>query len=324
MLINSTGSDIPTLPQYNITRLNVYEQPLPKGGRGMAADVQVSLVNEYPLGITVPPLKVDIFVPDCDGEPSIQLGDATSGEIVIKPHSDVVVNAGGIVRDLPKSLTRACPGSSSSPLDIILGNYLEGKDAKLFVRGSKHPDPSTPDWIAKIMSSVSVPVPFPGRTFDSLVKDFSLDNTSFNLPSPFADEGDDDANPRISSDITVVAGMPKDMNFGVNVTRLSATADVYYKKKMMGVLDMSKWQQSSSKRLSLKDGFSDLEIKSHINKAPLRIKDEDVFEDVISAFYFGEGVKLDTKARLTFEVSTVLGNFIVRDMPAEATVPIKR
>jgi len=221
-------------------------------------------------------------------------------------------------------LTRACPGSSSSPLDIILGNYLEGKDAKLFVRGSKHPDPSTPDWIAKIMSSVSVPVPFPGRTFDSLVKDFSLDNTSFNLPSPFADEGDDDANPRISSDITVVAGMPKDMNFGVNVTRLSATADVYYKKKMMGVLDMSKWQQSSSKRLSLKDGFSDLEIKSHINKAPLRIKDEDVFEDVISAFYFGEGVKLDTKARLTFEVSTVLGNFIVRDMPAEATVPIKR
>lgn len=290
----------------------------------MAAHVQVSFVNDHPLSVTVPPLSFDILVPDCKGDPVIQLADATSGEIEMKAHSDVVVNAGGLVRELPKSLTKECPGSSSSPLDIILGNYLDGKDAKLFVRGSSHPDPSTPEWIAKIMSSITVPIPFPGRTFDNLVKEFHLDNTSFNLPSPFADEGDDEANPRISSDITVVAGMPKDMNFGVNVTRLSATADVYYKKKMMGVLDMSKWQQSSSKRLAMKDGFSDLEIQSHIIKAPLRIKDEEVFEDVISAFYFGKGVELFTKARLTFEVSTVLGDFIVRDMPAEATVPIKR
>lgn len=290
----------------------------------MAADVEISLVNEHPIGITVPPLRFDILVPNCDGKPSIQLADAATGEIIIKPHSDVVVKAGGIVRELPKPLTSDCPGSNLSPLDIILSNYLDGKDAKLFVRGSKTPDPTTPEWITKLMSSVIVPVPFPGRSFDSLVKEFHLDNTSFTLPSPFAGDKDDEASPRITSDIEVIAGMPKDMNFGINVSRISAQADIYHKGKMMGILHLDKWQESSSKRIQLKDGYSDLQINSHVEKAPLEIINEEVFEDVITAFYFGKGVNLLAKVRLNIDVTTVLGNFIVKGMPAEATVPIKR
>jgi hypothetical protein len=291
----------------------------------MAADVQISLVNEYPVGLNVPPLGFDILVPNCDNEPFIQLADATTGEILIKPHSDVVVNVGGIIRELPKPLTKACPGTQNSPLDALLGDYLNGKDAKLYVRGSNSPDSSTPDWIRKLMSSITVPVPFPGRNFDNLVKEFHLQNTRFSLPSPFAGDDEDDANPQISSDIMVIAGMPQDINLNINVTGIMANADVFFKGKKLGVLEINKWQKARSDRVKSKDGKSlDLKITSHIEKAPLKIEDEEVFEDVISAYYFGKPIELQTKAHLDAEMSTVLGTFVIRGMPAEATVPIKR
>ena len=307
--------------------MNFHEVPLPSGeNSGMAADVSISLVNEFPVGLTIPPLGFDILVPNCGNDPLISLADATTGEIVVKPFSDVVVDVGGFVRELPSSLKKKCEDSGSTPLDLLLGDYLNGKEATIFVRGSNAPDPKTPEWITKILASVTVPVPFPGHTFDNLIKEFHLDHTSFSLPSPFAEDGSDEANPRISSDILVIAGMPKEMNFGINVTGIKATADVFYKHKMMGVLELNKtFQEAHSERTASGHGESaTLNITSKIRNAPLRIKDEDVFEEVIAAYYFGEGVELDVKAKLDIRVVTVLGEFVIRNMPAEATVPIKR
>lgn len=305
MLTLCSGSDIPAIPQYNITRMNFHEVPISTGGRrGMAADVSLSLVNEYPIGLTIPPLGFDILVPNCGNDPLIGLADATTGEIKVEPHSDVIVNVGGIVRELPKSLMRICPDSESTPLDLLLGDYLNGREATIYVRGSNAPNGNTPDWITKIISSVTVPVPFPGHTFDNLIKEFHLDNTSFSLPSPFADDDSDEANPRISSDILVIAGMPKEMNFGIDVIKIKATADVFYKHKMMGVLDLDHWQNAQSERIDSEDGKSaNLKITSQIKNAPLRIKDEDVFEEVIAAYYFGKGVELEIKAHLDIKVA---------------------
>lgn len=316
------------MPHYNITRMNFHEVPISTGGRrGMAADVSISLENEYPIGLTIPALGFEILVPNCGDEPLISLADAITGEIKVEPHSEVNVDVGGIVRELPDSLKKICPNSDhSTPLDLLLGDYLNGREATIYVRGSNSPNPSTPDWITKIISSITVPIPFPGHTFDNLIKEFHLDNTSFSLPSPFADEGSDEANPRISSDILVVTGMPKEMNFGIEVTGIKATADVKYKGKMMGILDLHKdWQKASSEQVKPHKGEPvDLHITSKIRNAPLRIKDEDVFEDVIAAYYFGRGVVLDVKAQLDIQVNTVLGEFVIRHMPAEASVPIKR
>jgi hypothetical protein len=291
----------------------------------MAADVSISVFNSYPIGLTIPPLGFDILVPNCDDDPYIRLADATTDEINVEPHSDVTVDVGGIVRELPKSLMKTCPDSTSSPLDLLLGDYLSGNNTTVFVRGSNAPDGATPDWITHIISSVTVPVPFPGRTFDNLIKEFKLTNTSFSLPSPFADDGSDEASPRISGDILVIAGMPKEMNFGINVSRVQAIADVFYKHKKLGILNLHEWQAAQSERIEPKDGeAATLKIESHIEKAPLVIKDQEVFEDVIAAYYLGTGVKLEIKALIDIEVSTVLGEFVIKEMPADAVVPIKR
>jgi hypothetical protein len=123
----------------------------------------------------------------------------------------------------------------------------------------------------------------------------------------------------------VTAALPKEMNFGINVTRVRANADVFYKKEKLGVLNLHKWQAAESERLIPKDGDgAAIKIRSRINNAPLNITDKDVFSDVISAMFMGQGVILKIEAVVDIEVSTVLGKLVIKGMPAEGVVPVKR
>ncbi|KAI9643353.1 hypothetical protein NHQ30_007972 [Ciborinia camelliae] len=319
------GNDIPAIPKYNITRLNFKEVPLSTDGRrGMAAEVSLSLVNSFPIRLSIPPLGFNILVSNCVAdEPYIQLADATTGNILIEPYSDVSLDVAGIVRNLPKSLLQTCPNSHSSPLDLLLSDYIHGNDTTVFVRGSNAPSPETPDWITQIISSVTVPVPFPGHTFDQLIKNFSLSNTDFTLPGPFAEPGTPESNPRISGDIMVLAALPKEMNFSLDVSKVRARADVFYKGDKLGVLNLRKWQSARSERVN-DGGDASLKIDSHIKNAPLEITDEDVFGDLVADYYFGgKAVSLKIEALVEVEISTVLGDFIIKDLPAEGVVPLK-
>jgi hypothetical protein len=304
------------MPQYNITRLNFREVQIPSAGRGMAADVSLSVTNDYPISLEIPALGFDILVPNCaSDEPYILLADAITDSVVVHPYSDVKVDVGGIVRQLPDTLTTTCPNSDSSPLDLLLGGYIHGQDTTVFVRGSNAPAGDTPEWITKIMSSVTVPVPCPGHTFDNLVQNFSLTDVHFGLPDPFAEPGTPESNPSISGNIEVLAGLPKEMNFGINVSRVRADADVFYKGKKLGVLELKKWQAANSTKTT-EDGITSIKIVSQIRDAPLNITDEDVFDDVVQALFFGErSIILKVKALVDVEVGTVLGEFIIRDVP---------
>jgi hypothetical protein len=304
------------MPKYNITRLNFREVQIPSGGRGMAADVSLSVTNDYPISLEIPALGFDILVPNCaSDEPYILLADAITDSVVVQPYSDVKVDVGGIVRQLPDSLTTTCPNSDSSPLDLLLGDYIHGQDTTVFVRGSNAPAGDTPEWITKILSSITVPVPFPSHTFDNLVQNFSLTDVHFGLPDPFAEPGTPESNPTISGNIEVLAALPKEMNFGINVSRVRADADVFYKGKKLGILELKKWQAANSTKTT-EEGIPSIKIVSQIRDAPLNITDEDVFDDVVQALFFGgRSVMLKVKALVDAEVGTVLGEFIIRDVP---------
>jgi hypothetical protein len=283
----------------------------------MAADVSISVINDYPINLEIPPLGFDILVPNCaSDEPYIRLADATTGWVTVEAHSDVIVDVGGIVRQLPSAMTRACPDSELSPLDVLLGEYIHGQDATIYVRGSNSPTPETPDWIKDAISSITVPVPFPGRTFDKLIKNFSLSDVHFGLPDPFANPNTPQSNPSVSGNIEVLAALPKEMNFDMNVTKVRSTADVYYEEKKFGVLDLKNWQTANSTKVV--DGMdSGLLIKARIEDAPLNVTDDDVFTDVMSDLFFGDKtVNLKVKALVDVEVITVLGKLVIREIPA--------
>lgn len=293
----------------------------------MAADVSILLQNKYPIALTVPPLSFGILVDNClPSDPYIYVADAAIRNLNIHPKQDMALNVSGTVRQLPDELTETCPGSKKSPLDAFIGGYINGHKTTVYVRGSDNPAKETPKWITELISGITVPVPFPGRSFDNLVRNFSLADVHFKLPNPYAEPDTPESNPQISALIKVLIDLPEEMNFPVDVRHIRADADVFYKGAKLGKLDLHKWQKANSTRLpGDKNDKPGLLVESAIQDAPLRIVDDDAFTDVVQALLFGgKPVMLTVKAKVDIQLSTALGAMTVRDIPAEGIVPVKR
>ncbi|CAF9920679.1 MAG: hypothetical protein HETSPECPRED_004332 [Heterodermia speciosa] len=321
------GKDVPAFPKYNISKLNFHEIQIPDAGRGMEADVSVTLINDYfPVTFTVPPLAFDILVQGCSpDEPYIMLANATTADIQVLPKEDILVDVSGIVQQLPDTLIQACQDSQKSPMDLLLGSYMSGEETTIYVRGSEQPSPNEPDWIPELMRGIIVPLPVPGHTFDNLIRNFSLANVHFGLPSPFADPDSPEAYPRVSAVVKALVGLPEEMNFPISVSRVRADADVFYKKRKLGELDLSKWQKANSSLVEAHGDVSQgLAVESIVEDAPLAITDDDVFSDLVRSLVFGgKNLVLGVKARVDVETETALGKFVVRDIPAEGKVFVK-
>lgn len=322
------ANELPDLPKYDIDRIIFQEISVPgKSDRAMGAELSISAYNDFPVQFDIPPLAFEIFVPNCNAlDPVIQVADAITAPVALRPKSTVHVDVNGTVQELPDSLTALCPGSKSSPLDLFLRQYLNGDDAVVYVRGKKQSLDGTPDWISDILSSITVPVPFPGRTFDNLIKEFSLTDVKFTLPDPLADPDEPESNPTVSGTILVTAALPSQMNFAINVTSVRANADVFYHDDKLGELNLDKWQAANSTMTkATPDHDATLEIQSRIDNAPLNVTDGDVLTEVIQKLLFGgDHVNLKIKALVDIRVDTILGQLELKDVPAEGKVPVKR
>lgn len=325
------GNDkLPKMPAYKIQRLNFRDlhHGDENGNHGLAADVSLALTNPYPIALQVPSLDFHILVPACNStEPSVILANATTAALQIEPHAPIHANITGLVSALPASLKDSCPDTHTSPLDTLLDRYMHGEPNTLYVRGAA--SPSTPDWLSSIISSLTVPVPLPGKEIGHLIKEFGLEETHFALPSPFADPDDADSNPRISAKVRAIVALPTEMNLELDVSRVRADADVFYKKRKLGILDLHRWQKANSTRLPpepVSKAGPTLLVESAIKDAPLRITDEDVFADVIQDLIFGgKKVVMQIKAAVDVEVVTrALGAIVVRGVEAEGEVVVKR
>ncbi|KAI5918778.1 hypothetical protein F4810DRAFT_690511 [Camillea tinctor] len=317
------ANKIPAIPQYNISRFNVKDGPI---NGSMLVDASLSTINEYPVELDIPELSFEILVSGCaDSDPLIVVAEAATSKVHVEPHSDVAADVNAVIRGLPDSLTRACPNSKASPLDVLLRQYMHGEPATFFVRGSSKTDNNTPKWITDILSSLTLAVPFPGRTLDGLIRNFLLTDVHFTLPNPLADPEGPDANPKVSGNVKVIAGLPSEMNFGLNVTNMRASADVFYKHKKMGELNLREWQRANSTKVECRrDEEPTLEIESRVIDAPLNITDTDVFSSVLQALLFGtEVIELSVNALVDVKIKTSLGGIIIKEIPAEGKIPVK-
>ncbi|KAJ4135991.1 hypothetical protein NW768_003599 [Fusarium equiseti] len=320
------ANEIPNMPEYNIERMDLHDRPVDGHGREVIeADVSLKAHNDYPVSFQVPTLGFEVLVPNCDSKlPSISVAEAVTDPIDVDAKSDVRADAKGTIRDIPESLIKACPHSESSPLDNFMDRYLHGEDAKVFVRGKKLNDTNTPEWISDILESITVPVDFPGRSFDSLIRNFSLSDVDFKLPDPFADVDDPDGEPRVSGTAQVLAALPPELNVNLGVDKIRANADLFYKKRKMGELNLQHWQDANSTRVQDKENNETLlNITSRLVDVPLTITDGDVFSEVMQKLLFGGGdLTLDIKAEVDVKVKTVLGILTVKKVPAEGKIPV--
>lgn len=294
----------------------------------MAADASIIVQNHYPLDLSIPPLGFGILVDNClPADPRIMVADAAIDDLHIYPQQDVQVNVSGIVRSIPDSLTSDCPGTLQSPLDALLKGYMHGEKTTIYITGSDSPSVHTPKWISDLTSSVTIPIPVPGRSFGSLVRNFSLSDVHFSLPDPLAEPDSPESQPQISAKINVLVAMPEEMNFDLDINKVRAKAKVYYHDKELGTLNLKKWQEANATRIEPhgKEHQPTLLIQSDIKDAPLQITNDTVLSEVVQALLFGNtSVLLAIKANVDAKIETALGKLTIREVPGEGVVPIKR
>lgn len=292
----------------------------------MAADASITVTNDFPVGLTLPPVAVDVSINGCSADKHVMVGTAETELLEIKPKTNVHVNVTGRVEKLSDSLTEVCPDSTKSPLDTFLADYMKGDDATLYINCCNFPDPSTPSWARDMLKDLTVPVPFAGREMGDLIKNFSLADVHFSLPDPWAEPGTPEAAPKISAVVKVDIGLPNEMNFPLDVNQVKADADIYYRHKKLGRMNLEKWQHANSTRIEGhgKEGPS-LLVQSDIRKAPIEILDDDLFSEVVQALIFGgKSILMDIKAAVSVGVETPMGKIAVRGIPAKGVVPVKR
>lgn len=313
-------NDFPALPVISLEKLNVHDAE--KGA--MAVDVSLTAKLDSPIGITIPPLAFEVLVPNCSpGDPLIMVANASTAEVLVRTNAPTDVNALGLIKKIPDELTSSCPGERDSPLDLLVSNFIQGQETTIFVRGADPPLPETPDWIADILRSVTVPLPFTGHALDDIVKNFTMTDTHFSLPDPFADPKTPAGQPSVSAIMKVVIGLPKEMNFKVEVPRVRAIANVYYQGDQLGVLDINEWQNSNSTMTEDADGSAALLVEFAIKDAPLKVTDSGVLSEVVQQLIFGGNtVILHVAATVDTKVSTGLGRLTVRGIPASGDVPV--
>lgn len=319
------------MPKHKIESLSFHDVPLGRSGQlAVGANVTLSAHNDYPVGLDVPPLNFEILLDNCDtsDEPFIAVAEAVTDPIQVQPKADVFAGALGIIKKIPKSLTRSCPKTNMSPLDHFMNRYLHGEEAQVWVRGGKAENSSTPDWIEDILQDIMVPVGFPGESFGDAIKNFTAEDVDFQMPSPFADPSDPDGVPRVSGTIIVFAALPQEFNLDMGVNGIRSDADLYYKGDKLGELNMKKWADANSTRI-IDSGNEQKEtlikISSHVDKVPLNITDNSVFADVLQEMMFGsEDVLLQVQAGVDVQVGMVLGNIPLKGIPANGTIPVKR
>jgi hypothetical protein len=316
------------MPEYEIQRLNFHDIPVDGSGKkAVAADVSLSVYNDFPVGGPVPVLAFDVLVPNCSpSDPYITVAEAVTKQIEVRPHANVTAVGNGVITEIPDILTQICPLSDASPLDHFMQQYLHGEDAQVFVRGKKYEPSDTPDWIESILEGITVPIALPGKSFDNFIRNFSLSDVDFKLPSPFADPRDPDSQARVSGTVAVLAAVPEELNLKLAIKNIRSYADLYYEKQKMGELNLPDWQKANSTKIPGVNGEEDmLNITARVVEAPINITDSDVFGDLLQKMFFGgEDLFLDVNSTVDAQISTVLGTLVVKDVPAKGKIPVKR
>ncbi|KAA8649121.1 hypothetical protein EYZ11_000666 [Aspergillus tanneri] len=313
--------DFPQLPAVSISKFNVHDADPSEGKGAMVVDLSVAAILDSPFSLRIPPLGFEVMVPNCSpGDPYISVADVMTREFPVVPgHHVSSVEVIGDIRGLSNELTRTCSGRKKSPLDFLVKNYMHGLRTTVYVRGADTPIVGTPEWVVDILKSVVIPLSFTGRALDNLVKKFTMSDVHFVLPNPMAEPDSPESQPKVSALVKVLLGLPKQLDFQLEVPRVRAVADVYYRGDKLGVLRLQEWQPANS--TLIEDG---LLVDFAMKNAPLEVTDADILTDVLQDLIFkGETVNLTVAANVDAEVSTRLGRFVIREIPAEGQVNVQ-
>ncbi|KAG0637671.1 hypothetical protein HOY80DRAFT_245779 [Tuber brumale] len=312
--------ELPSLPEFQVNRMDVGEITLP-GHKALSINVSAVVQNPYLLEFDVPPLSFVILLSGCKADDLVHVATAETSHLSVEPKTDIGVDVLGIIRNIPEELVTACPGSHTSPIDIFLDTYLHGRDTTVYIQGSQSPTSNAPSWLLGFLQSITLPAPFPGHSFDSVVKSFSLSRVKFQLPTPNAPAGTPEASLRLSADVLATVRLPQRMTFPLDVSRLKATADATYEGQKFGTLHFPKWIPASS---ATSNDSKYLYVQAEVRDSLLDIEDYNIFDEIVRKLLSGDGkpIFLGINGSTDVGIGTSLGQLVVKNIPASGEIKI--
>ncbi|RPA82915.1 hypothetical protein BJ508DRAFT_413837 [Ascobolus immersus RN42] len=310
--------NIPSVPKISISGLDMTEID-DKGHKAVGVSASVSMSNPYPITATAPPLLFTVSIPSCDNS-TTRLARAKLSSLRITPSSPISANVLGIISDLPDSVLVPCTNSTSSPLDSFLARYMHGNSTTLHISGAPASESiafGVPPWIAEFLSTITIPIPFPGHATDSLIKRFTLTNVDLELPSPLADPSSPNSRPRLTALVQALIQLPEEMNFPIDVRRARADADVFHQGEKWGEIHIDEWVPARSRTT-----WEGVEVEADVERTPVYITNGRVFRGVVKDMLLNGGVELGISARVDVGMETAMGEVVVRDVEAEGMIEV--
>lgn len=232
----------------------------------------------------------------------------------------------GFAPKVPQKLISSCPGTTASPLDLLISKYIRGLVTTIYVRGGSLVSPAIPQRLQELLKSVTVPFPFTSPGFSRLIKRFSMENVQFYLPSPSAKPNTPESMPKVSALVQAIVDLPRQLDIPVNISRVRTDANVFYHDHKLGIIDIKEWQNARVRRtVDDSDGRPTMVVEFDIRKAPLQVTDEDLLSEVLQKMLFErQDIPLRVDAHVDAELQSALGEFIVRDIPSGGNIIVRR
>lgn len=308
------------MPNFHINRLN-FGEVTPPEQKALDVNVSMTIENPFPLDYEIPSLSFTVLLPGCEAHNLVLVATAETPHLFIKPKTEIDLDITAVIPEFSDDFITTCPKSHTSPMDNFIGDYLHGNDTVVYIRSSGTSKSGAPEWLLEFLRGVTLPVPFPGHTFDDVIKSFSLSAVKFRLPPLEAEPGSPESSPRLSAFVGAAIQLPREIDFSIAVNRLRAMVDVSYEDEKFGTLNLQKWMSAKSSR---SDDGKCLEVHAVVDDAPLNVTDYDVFEKVVRKLVFGGGksVLLGIKGDTDVDIKTSLGEFVVSKIPAAGNITI--
>jgi Protein of unknown function (DUF3712) len=277
--------------------------------------------NPFPLTFDVPSLLLSLIVPGCAPSARIRVTDATIAPISLQPGKNVSVDVRSAVSSLPAELSTPCGDDGPSPLEALMQSLVDpDQNATVFVAASREMK-SLPAWLARILSSFTIPIPVPrvDTNTSDLVPSIHCSEMKVTFPSPWAPPDVPAGKPRVSGVIEAVVVLPKAIDkVALNVTALRT--DVYLSDEgvKFGRIVVPVWIPAVTERRKK------IHVTTRVAEVPVDVLDPIAFQRVMTKVLRGEGtVTIGVDGTVDAQATVLIGKFTIRGIPVHGDVDVE-
>jgi hypothetical protein len=303
------------LPEYSVSAIQVVDDP----GVGTSVMATADVVNPYPVAVDVPRLGWTVFVAGCSPNDTIRLTNAETGPISVRAGHNITVNVTSTVSSIAEELSRPC-GDGPSPLEILFQSVLDPTQNTTVLISGNHESTTLPSWIPDILSSIKLPIPIPNLDTNTsdLISAIHVSEMKITLPPPWAPPGTPHSQPKVSGVIEAIIRPPKEAaNVSINVTAVRADILLFDEGKKFGRVVVPVWSPAKTIQKSK------IHVIARVAEVPIEVLDPIVFQRVMGKVLQGRGtVEIGVDGTVDAKVSVLVGDFVVRGIPAQGTVEV--